>query len=87
MDTNTRICGFCFYRFTYEELPDGSACFLGIAVCADCMKTEKTAEFRRLFDEEPLAAHEKNIQIWIEVVEEMMSEGNQYAKIEGKNKW
>lgn len=50
--TKTRTCGFCFRTFTYDEIPEGSIVFLGIAACADCLEKEETKEFRELVEDE-----------------------------------
>lgn len=52
--TKTRTCGFCFRKFTYEELPKGSIVFLGICACADCLEKKETKDFRELVEAEGL---------------------------------
>jgi len=53
--TKTRTCGFCFKKFTYDEIPEGTIVYLGVCACADCLKTEVTDEFRSLLKEEKKA--------------------------------
>jgi hypothetical protein len=47
----TRICGFCFKKFTYDELPEGSVVFLGICACKECLEKDETEKFRELVEE------------------------------------
>jgi hypothetical protein len=46
----TRTCGFCFCKFTYDEMPDDSICYLGIFACADCLESDITSEFREIVE-------------------------------------
>jgi superfamily II helicase len=50
--TQIRHCNFCFYSAPYEDFPNGSVCFVGVMACADCLKEERTREFRELIEEE-----------------------------------
>ena len=44
----TRNCSFCDFTAAYEDFPDGSVIYLGIAACAGCLKSEITKEFREI---------------------------------------
>ena len=50
-EKQTRTCGFCFKKFTYDEIPEGSIVYLGICACAECLEKEVTSEFRALLKE------------------------------------
>lgn len=43
-----RNCSFCDFSGAYEDFPDDSIFFLGIAACADCLKSGKTSEFKEI---------------------------------------
>ena len=52
--TKIRTCGFCFRKFTYDEIPDGSVVFVSILACADCLEKKETEAFRQLVEAEGL---------------------------------
>lgn len=46
----TRICGFCFRSFAYDELPEGSVCYVGICACGECLESGSAEDFRALIE-------------------------------------
>ena len=45
-----RTCAFCGLTDEYDDLPDGTVCYLGITACADCLEKDSTEDFRDLLN-------------------------------------
>jgi hypothetical protein len=51
IEIHARKCTFCSFTAPYDEWPEGSIIFRGIAICAVCLEHEKTKEIREYLDD------------------------------------
>lgn len=45
-----RICHFCGFAADYDSFPDGTAVYLGICACGNCLEKGKAEDFAELLE-------------------------------------
>ena len=61
-----RQCHFCDFKAEYDDFPDGSVCYLAITACAACYENGTAEDFRRLIENENIAA--EKIEMMLDLV-------------------